>query len=270
MKNPPESSGMTQPASHGLTSEFTPSDFIEVLRVIKDECAIAGGQAVSWWSIRYSLAAGDGPSGKGPVTSSDIDLWGGREDVLALARKLGRKAILPGPYDMTVWSGAVPLEIQGHRSVADFLHTIPGLDTVDDDKASLRQELAAGQERIAIKILSPVSMVFVKLHALRHFDQSGRNDLVHLRVCLKAANSFIAELLADNETRSVLSNCERLISLHGFKPTSRLESVHGFRVLSGIPIEAIRDSADNKARPLRDRERLAGFYAKRWPQVAQA
>ena len=73
---------MTRPGHDGLTSEFTPSDFIEVLRIIQDECAIAGGQAVSWWSIRYAVTAGTGPSAQGPVTSSDIGLWGGRENVL--------------------------------------------------------------------------------------------------------------------------------------------------------------------------------------------
>jgi hypothetical protein len=149
------------------------------------------------------------------------------------------------------------------------LHTIPGLDTVDADKASLRQELAAGQERIAIKVLSPVSMVCAKLHALRHFEQAARNDLEHLRVCLQAAKMFISELVQAGEVRSALWNCERLLTLHGLKATLRLEREHGFQVLSAIPIESIRRAADETTGIEKDRQRLAGFVARRWARVAE-
>jgi hypothetical protein len=110
---------------------------------------------------------------------------------------------------------------------------------------------------------------FLVVHSISpgHFDQAGRNDLEHLRVCLEAANCFLAELVQQREVRMVLTNMERLLALHGWKPTGRLETEHQFSILSAIPIENIRDAARDEMVPLEDRKRLERFCSLRWPQA---
>ena len=125
-----------------------------------------GGQAVAWWAAKYGVTVGPG-HGPALLTSVDIDFWGGRDDLTELAKGLGRKPIFPSQYEMTVWVGAIELQIQGEKTLAEFLHTIPGLDTNDPDKASVEQEYQAHSVRKIIQVLTPVSLVLVKLHAVR-------------------------------------------------------------------------------------------------------
>jgi hypothetical protein len=72
--------------------------------------------------------------------------------------------------------GAIPLNLHGQESLAEFLHTIPGLDTNDPDQASVEQEYKSGPVHKLIQVLTPVSLVLCKLHALRHFNQANRQD----------------------------------------------------------------------------------------------
>ncbi len=75
---------------------FLPSDFAEVIAHLPEDCSLIGGQAVAWWAEVYDLA----PPGK-PITSSDIDFWGYRDDLKRLATALGAKPIWPNQYEMT-------------------------------------------------------------------------------------------------------------------------------------------------------------------------
>lgn len=237
-----------------------PDDFRLVLENIPAECPLVGGQAVAWWAKRYDIR----PEGQ-EVTSRDIDFWGSREDLKLLASRLGRPAIFPNAYEMTVWVGAIQLSINGKTSLVEIIHTVPGLDTNEPEQASVLEEFAGRQ----LYVLSPVSLVLSKLHALRHFDQSDRQDKEHLLVCLEASGHYLKELLAVGHVKVVLREVERLISVQATKPAHRLERTHRFKLLSAIPIEAFRPAAKNPALPMIERQRLKNFLAKRWPGVSR-
>jgi hypothetical protein len=86
---------------------------------------------------------GRGGGGAGdPVigTSEDIDFWGGRSELTSLAKALGKKAIFPNQYEISVWTGAIPLSIHGKKSAVGFLHVVPGLDTIDPERAGVAQK----------------------------------------------------------------------------------------------------------------------------------
>ena len=220
---------------------------------------------MAWWAARYRL------TGKGgePITSSDIDFWGGREDLAQLARALRRKPIYPNEYEMTVWAGAVELNIKGEKTLAEFLHSIPGLDTPYPEKASVTQTYRAKAVEKKFQALSPVSLVLTKLHALRRFGQKDRNDELHLKVCLKSSRLFIAELLAGQDARPALRECERLIAADQSKPYRKLEKEGQFNLLDAVPIAEIQRAADRPDQPPDNRQRLRNFINLRWEQVRE-
>jgi hypothetical protein len=243
--------------------QFSPQDFAEIISLVPEGCPIVGGQAVAWWAQRYGLFG----SNHEPITSTDIDFWGSRKDLETLASKLSIQPIFPHTYEMTVWVGAIPLVIHGERSLADFLHTVPGLDIIDPEKASVDQEFFWAGNTKVISVLSPVSLVMAKLHAMRHFDQKERQDEMHLAVSLRASCAFLSELLETREIRHMLWNIERLISAHALKPYRRLEEKHQFSILSGVPIEQLREASQTSELPSESREKLVHFLERRWAQV---
>ena len=72
-----------------LTGRFTPNDFAEVLMKLPEGCPILGGQAVAWWATKYGISAGAGDQVE-PLSSVDMDCWGGLDDLEELARLLGQ------------------------------------------------------------------------------------------------------------------------------------------------------------------------------------
>src|SRR6266704_2226107 len=134
---------------------FAPSDFWEVFAKLPEECSLIGGQAVALWAERYGLRGDKGDA----ITSADIDFWGERRDLIAVAKALQRRAVFPHEYEMTVWVGAIPLKVDGRETLVEFLHTVPGLDTNDPVKASVDQQYEAKSVKKIIPVLSPVSLV---------------------------------------------------------------------------------------------------------------
>jgi hypothetical protein len=257
---------MTQRATAPMaerTARLAPGDFSEVISHLPDDCPVIGGQAVAWWAARYQLTGDKGEV----ITSADIDFWGSRQDLKQMAKALGREPIFPNEYEMTVWVGAIQLNIHGWNTVAEFLHTVPGLDTNDPAKASVEQQYASGSVRKTIPILSPISSVIAKLHCLRHFKQDQREDELHLRISLAASHRFLAELLRQLEIRQVLWNAERLIAASGLKPYRRIETKYDIDILGAIPIREIRLEAENQSQSEADRKRLANFAHIRWEDM---
>ena len=120
-----------------------------------------------------------------------------------------------------------------------------------------------------IQVLTPVSLVLTKLHALRRFDQKERNDELHLKVSLEASRKFIAELLGEQEARLALRECERLIAAHQSKPYRKLEKQAQFNLLASIPIAEIKHAADSPVQSPDNRDRLRNFINLRWHRVAE-
>jgi hypothetical protein len=107
-------------------------------------------------------------------------------------------------------------------------------------------------------------LVLTKLHALRHFKQDDRQDLVHLEVSLLSSKAFIAELVNCN-TRLALWNCNRLIDAQRQKPNQKMEQRYGFQILSAVPIDDFRTAG--RGLKAIDRQRLEKFLSVQWPRV---
>lgn len=242
-------------------AKLQPTDFLDVLRAVPADCVLIGGQAVAWWSQRYGIS----PVIRGKaqaVTSRDIDFWGTRDDLLRIASRLKRPPALPNRYELTLLVGAIELEAAGKKTALEVLHAVPGLDSNNPLTVSVSETLGTGKGKLLV--MSPVSLVLTKLHAVRHFSQEDRQDLMHLQVCLQTSKAFIAEVLAQ-DVRLALWNCNRLIDAQRQKPNSKLEQKHGFRILEAVPIDAIKDHA--KKADVENRDRLSKFLRLQWPRV---
>lgn len=238
--------------------KFGPHDFLTVIKSVPEGCPLIGGQAVAYWANRYGIAPDNDP-----ITSRDIDFWGSRDDLQTLAKRLERSPIFPEAYEMTVWAGAIEILIRGRITLVEMLHTVPGLDTNEPEQAAVKEQL---QGR-ALYILSPVSLVLAKLHALRNFDQEQRQDKPHLLACIQSAAHYVSELLAGQHVRLALQECERIIAIHSRKSTQRLAREHRFNLLNAIPLAALERDSVNPSRHEDDRARLCNFLLKRWPRI---
>jgi hypothetical protein len=248
------------------TPKLLPRDFADIIACLPDGCPVVGGQAVAWWATKYGIRG----KGDEPITSGDIDFWGGREDLEQMARAMHCKPVFPGKHEMTVWVGAIQISVKGERTLAEFVHVIPGLDIPYPEKASVEQEFREQSVHKVIQVLTPVSLVLAKLHALWRFDQKQRNDELHLKVSLKSSHAFISELLAQEEVRLVLRDCERLITAReSSKPFRRLEKQHRFSILEAIPIEKIKQAAIDRNQSADNRKRLANFIHFRWARLTR-
>lgn len=239
---------------------FVPSDFGGIIQQIPENCPLVGGQAVAWWQQQYC------PSDN-PITSCDIDFWGYKEDLDRMAKALGKKPVYPHKYEMTAWVGGIPLSLKGEKTLVEFIHTVPGIDTVNPEKACVLQTFSTGATEKKVLVLSPVSLILAKLHGLRAFNQEGRQDELHLRTCLVTANHFLIQLIRENQIKQVLWNIERLIAASQNKPYRRLEEEHGFKILSSVPVEEIQKAGRKKSLSESDRKRLQNFLRVRWPRI---
>src|SRR5687767_9602913 len=196
-----------QPALPKLSPalKLQPHDFLSVIELVPEGCPMSGGQAVVYWANRYGATPANDP-----ITSKDIDFWGSRDDVKRLAQRLKRPAIFPHAYEMTVWAGAIEISIKGQTTLVWMLHTVPGLDVNQPDQAALTREI----EGTELYILSPVSLVLAKLHALRHFDQEHREDRRHLLTSIACTAKYVSEMLSHQHIRLALHECERVIRVH--------------------------------------------------------
>jgi hypothetical protein len=246
------------------SAALKPVDFTDVLLVIPEECVLIGGQAVAWWAERYGIKA-EVKGQPQEITSRDIDFWGTADDLRAIASRLKNVPVYPHRYEMTLLVGAIALEAGGKKTSLEVLHAVPGLDSPYPQTTAVPEEVVAKTGRGKLLVLSPVSLALTKLHALRHFPQDNRQDLLHLLVCLKASRMFIEEILKQ-DTRLALWNCNRLIDVQRQKPIQKLEQKYRFKILEAVPINSIRSESEDKHKE--GCERLQKFLQVQWPRVA--
>jgi hypothetical protein len=154
------------------------------------------------------------------------------------------------------------------KTIVEFLHTVPGLDTNDPNRASVEQNYVVPSGCRVLQFLSPVSLVLAKLHALRHFNQKERQDELHLRISLGASAAFIAQLVREKAVRQALWNSERLIEMYQLKPYTKLAEKYDFNILSAVPIREMRKACADESLDSSSRKRISNFCDVRWLQIA--
>lgn len=182
---------------------------LDVLRAVGDaDCVIIGGQAVNLWSERYAKAAPPWTDLR-PFTSVDLDLLGGRREVLQVAKLLKVSPYLPLADENTANSGKLRVLLGDAELEVDFLHTANGINTQEAFETAPLLTF----EGTRLRVLHPVLCVESKTVNLATLPQhaDSRQDLKHLRLSLANTCEYLAELTRqDAKPASLLRWARRL------------------------------------------------------------
>lgn len=151
---------------------------------------VVGGQAVNLWAV--SFLSPESPD----LCSHDygsVDL-----DILADAKVLGYLKTLPGwtyvPQSLRNWSDLRVASVRGvaedgRRLLVEVLHRVHGLDTQD-----LKAAEYVGHGGVTYRVLDPIVMLKAKAANVRDFDQTGRQDRVHLNLLARCVPLYLREV----------------------------------------------------------------------------
>jgi hypothetical protein len=179
-----------------------PGEILDILRIIgQTECVIIGGQAVNLWSERYEKPEPPWADLK-PFTSVDLDLLGGRRDVLAAAELLKTAPRLPRPDEHTVNAGKLVVPLAGGELEIDFVHTANGINTQE----AFETAPTLTYRDLRLRVLHPVLCLESKTVNLATLPQDGecRQDLKHLRLSIANAREYLAEVTVQDRDPAAL------------------------------------------------------------------
>lgn len=238
-------------------TRFSVSDYEELLRRFAGRLPIIGGQATVFWTLRYAPTAG-------PITSRDIDFLATGEEVREIAPGAVRNLRFPGRRDRTNLSAVGVFDTPSGTSSVEFLHTLPGLDITHSEVIFLDCHTDAGTP---IKILEPVSLMMAKLFALRHFDQTDRQDAGHLRALVPACRAHIGAML-DREPDRAFLHMRRLARWMRPDTQKRAALRHHIPLLDVFPHDSLKTHPHPRLAAF-SREQLARLVAE-WDREIQA
>jgi len=193
-----------------------------------------------------------------PVASRDLDLLGDRDAARRAAHLLEAEARFPSRHDMTVLTAVVQAVWRGRPLKIEWLSSIPGIET---DPEAISLEVSVSSET-RIRVLHPMALVMAKLHALRYFDQEGRQDEAHLRIAWAAAGIWMEGLVGTESPRvlRLVHQWYRVVRQPGNRRViDRLQ----LDWKSLVPLDALRCRSTEDALAAR-------FLSEHWPRLAQA
>lgn len=217
---------------------------------------------MAWWLEVFRSEVETNFAFAGPLTSRDLDIWGGREEVEEIAGIVKSRPKYPHKYEMTVLSGVIPLTIGETQTQIEVLHTVPGLDINDPEAASVEHHFM----NQSIRVLDPVSLLGTKLHALRNFSDEDRQDLLHLKILVPATRAFLKEAFKSDIEKGLWYS-ERALTLILKQNNKRAAKRHGLNLLECIPIDWIQDQLKtvNEGNP--HLAKLRNFVEIRWKRL---
>jgi len=230
----------------------------KVLVAAGTDLTLIGGQAVSLWAEEFETELNLAEK----HTSKDIDFWGDRQLLTRLAKKLDTVAKYPDMRSFTVLSGILQLWAGGKHLKVDVLHSVPGVPDADWDRITIVVESKVGP----VRTLDPISLIGSKLHNLKNFDQSERQDLNQLLICLKIARIFLARALREDIRRG-LTYVKRLLDIACMGNNQAVFKEHKIPIFDAVPIQTIEHFATDNTVPDDARERLNNFLTIRWAQI---
>lgn len=232
-----------------MSSEWKLTEVEPVFRLLPDDAVLCGGQAVAFWAWRYSLAE---------IVSKDVDFMGDRAMVFRLAKLQNGSTYFPHPYEMTSFCGRATFFHLGRTLEVEFLHSIPGLSD-DVEEISVKVQSPGG---IEFRVLDPISLCQSKLHNLRHFDQTHRNDLSHLRTSMRAAALWLGGLFPQEPATALISinSWFRTVRVRG---ALRTIANSGIDWTSAIPVAEIAQLKDSSPK-------AEAFLSQQWPRMTES
>ncbi|MBX3745791.1 MAG: hypothetical protein KF833_10835 [Verrucomicrobiae bacterium] len=232
------------------SSSWTWNEIAPFARILADLGApsvVCGGQAVAFWAARFGLGA---------IVSRDLDVLGERDGADRLAATLGGTIQYPHRYEMTVLAAVIRTTWRGRPLDIEWLHSVPGIEA-DPEAISVLADLGEGH---LLRVLHPVPLAAAKLHAIRFFDQRGRNDAAHLKVVVQVIGYRVTEELDLNPALALgfIHRWYRAARLHGNR---RVLAELAIDWRHAVPVEELHRRASRDPR-------VARFLSEHWPRLS--
>jgi hypothetical protein len=209
---------------HADATPRPPEDFSPVLAT-KEPVLLVGGQAVNLWALYYR----ERTAGLEPFVSRDLDVLGTRETLELLAKLAGAK---PQFFPLRPPSNEIGVVIandrDGNPMLVEVLRYVNGVS--NEELREAVYTVLVGESKVHIP--SPIVLLQAKIANVAELDQSGRQDLCHVRILSCLMPSYLADLqqsVSDGrmEERRLVDALERLLgivaSVNGCATLKRLE-----------------------------------------------
>jgi hypothetical protein len=167
------------------------SDVADVVSVKTDDQLpmVVGGHAVNIWALAYSARLGFQLAPYAPFTTKDLDLWGPKEILDNLAQKYGVKITLspprsPGIGYVVIPKGALQLKVE-------LLTGVNGIRRIEEQNGVQLNILGT-----KVRVLDAISCLKAKIANAADIDQSGRQDVKHVKIMKLCAREFAIDMIA--------------------------------------------------------------------------
>lgn len=188
-------------------------DFARVLHALARRrdasAALVGGQAVNAWATVYLESLGASLERHLPFTSSDIDVAGSADLLVALHRELGGELRIAGPRQIVhgtlyIGEGALAVEL-------DVLRVVGGVGAIRPSDTVLLELCGA-----AVPVLFPHLLLRGKLASAMQLDQRSRQDVKHVKILVLVLGEFLRSLVRDvrpADERAVLLVLQEVLAI---------------------------------------------------------
>ncbi len=227
-------------------------DFASIFKALSQQSEsviLVGGHAVNVWALSYRDRLGDVLAPLRPFTSADMDVYATRNALMALHTELGGRLMLSGPREVT--DGTLIIGVEPDTREVDVLRSVYGLPRLDAQSA-ISLEICGH----AVPVLFPHLLLQAKLENVLHLDQSGRQDLKHVRIMALVLREFLRDVVSsatsENE-KYALNLLQRVQAILTSKSAPEVSRIHRVDFGDILPRELLTSS------PLR---KLANFGRK--------
>jgi hypothetical protein len=247
----------------GSSPRFEARHFVPIYAALnraKVDFIIIGGQACNLWALMYEKQEPDLKSLR-PYTTRDLDVWSGsQKDVTATAEVLHATPRLNDPTSSAPDMGHFTYRSQKGNLLIQFLTGAYGVRT--DLVIRSRQNYSWKTYKLNLSVMHPLLSLEAKLGSFYGLDQTGRQDLKHLKMALLYTPAFIIEKAKEGKTRDVLRMCQHILALSASVDGLRLYREKRLAIDEAIPVHGLGKIPDEKINKFlqiqlpRERQRL--------------
>lgn len=180
-----------------------PEAIAQLLRT-ESPVLLVGGQAVNLWALHYHDRTAD----LAPFVSRDVDLLGNRETLAEIARLAMAQpqyfSLRPPSNEVGV---VIARDVDDHPVLIEVLRYVHGVSEKDLSEPSYTFETGGCRLRVP----GPVALLKAKLANVADIDQSGRQDLRHVRILCRLLPDYWRDICNAARTQEITER--RLIDL---------------------------------------------------------
>jgi hypothetical protein len=217
-------------------------DFARILRALslrQDSLALVGGQAVNAWATVYRESMGARLDEHLPFTSSDIDVAGSPDLLVALHRELGGVVRVAGPRQiahgtLSIGDGAGAIEL-------DVLRVVNGVKSIRPSD-TIRMELCGA----VVPVLFPHLLLRGKLANAMQLEQQGRQDVKHVKVLSLVLEQFLRALVLEvrpADERAVLKLLREVLEILSSPDARRFAQTYGASFRNVLPLAELESAS---------------------------